>query len=224
MSELDGIERTTGPNPVASLIWLHGLGADAHDFAPIVPELVRPGWPALRFVFPNAPVRPITINGGASMRGWYDLLGLDFNARQDEAGIRDSVAALDRLIDRENTRGIPPSRVLVAGFSQGGAIAAAGMLRRPEPLAGAVLLSTYVPLAAQTAAEATPASRATPVFMAHGAHDPLLPQRLGEASAALLRGLGHAVEWHSYPMQHSVCGEEIADLGDWLQARIGLFE
>lgn len=221
MDEFDGIERSTGPDPVASIIWLHGLGADAADFAPIVPELVRHGWPSLRFVFPNAPTRPITINAGMRMRGWYDLLGLDLAAREDETGIRESIAALDRLIDREGERGMPPSRVFVAGFSQGGAIAMATLLRRCEPLAGAILLSTYLPLASTCAAEADSRSCRTPVFMAHGALDPLLPEALGRRSADALRALGFDVEWHSYPMPHSVCAEEIADLAHWLSRQLG---
>jgi phospholipase/carboxylesterase len=219
MSSLDGIERQTGEQPVGSVVWLHGLGADASDFVPIVPELLRPGWPALRFVFPNAPVRPITLNGGMRMRGWYDLLGLDRRAREDETGIRESVAALDALIEREIARGVPAERIFVAGFSQGGAVAGACMIRQPRALAGAILLSTYLPLATLSAAEATTASRATPVFAAHGSADPVIAEALGADSADVLRQLGHAVTWHSYPMPHSVCAEEISDLGDWLQAR-----
>lgn len=219
MSSFDGIERQTGDNPVASIIWLHGLGADASDFVPIVPELLRHGWPALRFVFPNAPVRPITLNGGMRMRGWYDLLGLDRRAREDEAGIRQSIAALEALIEAEIGRGIPAERIFLAGFSQGGAVAMATMIRQPRALAGAILLSTYMPLAALGASEAHAGSRTTPVFAAHGRADPVIDESFGESSAAALRALGHAVEWHSYPMPHSVCAEEIRDLADWLQAR-----
>src|SRR5690606_24470053 len=159
-------------------------GADAGDFAPIVPELVRRDWPALRFVFPNAPLRPITINGGMRMRGWYDLFGLDADSREDVDGIRAAIAALDALIEREAVRGVACSRVFVAGFSQGGSIAAATMIRQPTPLAGAILLSTWLPLA--TAVDGTAASQGTPVFMAHGALDPLLPQALGARSAERL--------------------------------------
>jgi phospholipase/carboxylesterase len=219
MADLDGIERQTGPAPVGSVIWLHGLGADAGDFVPIIPELLRPGWPALRFVFPNAPVRPITLNGGMPMRGWYDLLGLDRFAREDEAGIRASVAALAALMEREITRGIAAERIFLAGFSQGGAVAMATMIRQSRPLAGAILLSTYMPLAAHYADEATPASIATPVFAAHGRADPIIAESLGAASADFLRQRGHPLAWHSYPMPHSVCAEEIADLAEWLQAR-----
>jgi phospholipase/carboxylesterase len=217
----DGIERETGPAPAASVLWLHGLGADASDFLPILPELVRPDWPALRVLFPNAPVRPITLNGGMAMRGWFDLLGMDAGVREDEAGIRASVAALDALIEREIGRGMPAERIFVAGFSQGGAIALATLLRRRMPLAGAVLLSTWLPLAGASAAEARPESVATPIFMAHGAHDPLVPQAWGMRSADFLRARGHPLAWHSYPMPHSVCAEEIADLARWFGQRFG---
>lgn len=217
---LETIERQTGPDPRWTILWLHGLGADGHDFAPIVPELVRPDWPALRFVFPHAPARPITINGGMRMRGWYDITSLDFSRRQeDEAGIRDSIARVGLLIAREAERGVPPSRLILAGFSQGGAVTLALGLRRGEPLAGLVALSTYLPLGASTAAESTPAGRATPVFMAHGRLDPVIPEPLGIASRDALRGLGVEVDWHDYPMPHAVCAEEIAALGDWLGGR-----
>jgi phospholipase/carboxylesterase len=216
----DGIERQTGEAPVATLLWLHGLGADASDFVPILPEVVRRHWPALRFVFPNAPVRPITINNGMRMRAWFDLLGLDFNSRrEDEAGTRESVALLEGLIDREVARGIPLTRIFVAGFSQGGAIAAATLLGRREPLAGAILLSTWVPLSA-ISGDAASASSSTPIFMAHGAQDPIIPQAFGLRSAEYLRQRGHPVDWHSYAMPHSVCPQELVDLGAWLDQRI----
>jgi phospholipase/carboxylesterase len=216
----DGIERQTGEAPVATLLWLHGLGADASDFVPILPEVVRRHWPALRFVFPNAPVRPITINNGMRMRAWFDLLGLDFNSRrEDEAGTRESVALLEALIDREVARGIPLTRIFVAGFSQGGAIAAATLLGRREPLAGAILLSTWVPLSA-ISGDAASASSSTPIFMAHGAQDPIIPQAFGLRSAEYLRQRGHPVDWHSYAMPHSVCPQELVDLGAWLDQRI----
>jgi phospholipase/carboxylesterase len=217
----DGIERQTGEAPVATLLWLHGLGADASDFVPILPEVVRRQWPALRFVFPNAPVRPITVNNGMRMRAWFDLLGLDFSSRrEDEAGTRASVALLEGLIDREVARGIPPERIFVAGFSQGGAVAAATLLGRREPLAGAILLSTWVPLSATVPGAAGAGSASTPVFMAHGAQDPIVPQAFGERSAGFLRQRGHPVEWHSYAMPHSVCPQELVDLGAWLDQRI----
>ena len=218
MTLLDCVERQTGAHPEWTILWLHGLGADGHDFEPIVPELLRPGWPALRFVFPHAPVRPVTINGGVPMRAWYDIRDLSIEQRADEAGVRASMAQVEALIAREAERGVPPSRLVLAGFSQGGAIALAAGLRRQTGLAGLVALSTYLPLTSSTAAEATPAGKATPVFMAHGLHDPVVPHVLGERSREALRQLGLAVDWHSYPMPHSVCAEELRDLGDWLQA------
>jgi phospholipase/carboxylesterase len=217
---LPALELETGGQPKAAVIWLHGLGADGHDFEPIVPELVRPHWPALRFVFPHAPFRAVTINGGMAMRAWYDILGLALAAREDEAGIRDSIGRIEALIEREAARGIPPERTLIAGFSQGGAIALATLIRRRRPLLGAIALSTYLPLAGMSAAEATPESRETPVFMAHGRFDPVVPESLGAASRDHLRTLGYRVEWRSYPMAHQVSAEEIADLGDWLDDRL----
>src|SRR5690606_11460052 len=197
MTLLDCVERQTGASPEWTLLWLHGLGADGHDFEPIVPELLRPGWPALRFVFPHAPVRPVTINGGVPMRAWYDIRDLSIEQRADEAGVRESMAQVEALLAREAERGVPASRVVLAGFSQGGAVALAAGLRREAGLAGIVALSTYLPLAASTAAESTPAGRATPVFMAHGLHDPVVPYALGERSRDVLRHLGLSVDWHS---------------------------
>lgn len=218
---LDCIETLTRPDPTHAILWLHGLGADGHDFAPIVPELVRPHWPGLRFVFPHAPVRPVTINGGMRMRAWYDILGLDFTQRgEDEPGIRDAITQVEALIDREVERGIPPARILLAGFSQGGAITLAAGLRSRRPLAGLVALSTYLPLAEATAVEATPEGRALPVFMAHGRMDPVVPHAAGRRSAEWLQGMGVRVDWHEYPMQHAVCIEEIRDLADWLERRL----
>ena len=219
MTLLETVERETGPAPRWSIVWLHGLGADGHDFAPIVPELLRPDWPALRFVFPHAPVRPVTINNGVRMRAWYDIRDLSIEQRADEQGVRESITQVEALVARENERGVPNDRVLLAGFSQGGAIALAAGLRREAGIAGIAALSTYLPMAGLTAAEATPAGKATPVFMAHGAHDPVVPEGLGARSRDLMRGLGVAVDWRSYPMPHSVCAEEVRDLGDWLQAR-----
>ena len=216
---LDAVERLTAPDPTWSIVWLHGLGADGNDFAPIVPELVRPGWPALRFVFPHAPVRPVTLNGGMRMRAWYDIRDLELHTRADEAGVRESIAQVDELIAREATRGIAADRVFLAGFSQGGAIALAAALRREAALAGVVALSTYLPLGNATGAEATPAGKRTPVFMAHGTQDPMVRHAWGEASRDALRALGVPVDWHAYPMPHSVCAEEVRDLGDWLDAR-----
>lgn len=218
---LDSIETTTRPTVSASVIWLHGLGADGSDFAPIVPELVRPTWPGIRFVFPHAPVQPVTINGGMRMRAWYDIVSFDFSKpREDAAGVRASINAVDALIAREGERGIPAERVFLAGFSQGGAITLAAGLRREAPLAGLIALSCYLPLAAETAAEVTPAAKRQPLFMAHGTQDPVVPMAAGRASAERLVQLGMDLTWHDYPMPHSVCAEQIRDLGDWLQARL----
>jgi phospholipase/carboxylesterase len=217
---LPSIEIETAPNPRHAVIWLHGLGADGHDFEPIVPELVDRVWPALRFVFPNAPVRPITINGGMSMRAWYDISGMEIAQRQDETGMRTSIGLLDELIAREVARGVPGANIFLAGFSQGGAIALAGGLRHASKLAGIIALSTYLPMAEKTDAEASAANRATPVFIAHGNFDPIIPHALGEMSRDHLQRMGYLVEWHTYPMQHAVCADEIADLRRWLGARL----
>lgn len=216
---LDCIETTTGNKPAWSVIWLHGLGADGHDFAPIVPELVRRDWPAIRFVFPHAPVRPVTINGGARMRAWYDILNLSLDQRADETGVRESIKEVDALITRERDRGVPSSRVLLAGFSQGAAIALATGLRREAGLAGVIALSGYLPMAATTAAEATDAGKATPVFLGHGSQDPMVPMSLGQRSRDMLKTLGVSTTWRDYPMPHSVCADEIRDIGDWMAAR-----
>jgi phospholipase/carboxylesterase len=219
MTLLDCVEKTTGPVPAWSIVWLHGLGADGHDFEPIVPELVRPGWPALRFVFPHAPVRPVTLNNGVPMRAWYDLKNLDLDQRADETGVRQSIAQVEALIARENERGVPSERIVLAGFSQGGAIALAAGVRREAPLAALVGLSTYLPMGSTTAAEATPQGLRTPVFMAHGSHDPVVPEGFGARSRDQLRSLGVAVDWHTYTMPHSVCAEEVRDLAGWLGQR-----
>jgi phospholipase/carboxylesterase len=199
------------------VIWLHGLGADGHDFEPIVPELGLE-FPA-RFVFPHAPVRPVTINGGMAMRAWYDILGLDRGAAEDAAGIRASAAAVTEVIDTEFARGMPTDRIVLAGFSQGGAIALQTALREPRPLGGVLALSTYLPLASTLAAERSAANAGVPIFMAHGTADNLLPFALGESSRRALDAMGYRVEWHAYPMAHSVCREEIAAIGAWLEAR-----
>lgn len=218
---LDAIETETAPSPRYAVIWLHGLGADGHDFAPIVPELVRGDWPAIRFVFPHAPVRPVTINNGVPMRAWYDITALDLANRADEAGVDASVAQVEALIARETERGIPAARIVLAGFSQGGAIALAAGLRRKQPLAGLVGLSTYLPAAHKAAECMVAGAQAQPVFMAHGTQDPVVPFGAGEQSAVLLRKLGFSVEWRHYRMPHSVCPDEIRDLGDWLSQRFG---
>jgi len=205
------------PRPAdAAVVWMHGLGADAHDFESLVPELGLEASAAVRFVFPNAPVRPVTINGGHRMRAWFDVAGFDRRAPQDERGIRESHEAISALVARERERGIPASRILVAGFSQGGAMALFTGLRFAERLGGVVALSTFLPLADTAAAEAHPANAALRVFMAHGRFDPIVPQPLGESSREALRALGCAVDWHSYPMPHSVCADEVSDLRSWL--------
>ena len=217
---LPSIQIETAPNPRHAVIWLHGLGADGHDFEPIVPELVDRAWPPLRFVFPNAPMRPITINGGMSMRAWYDISGQEIAQRQDEVGIRASVVLLDELIEREVTRGVASENILLAGFSQGGAIVLSGGIRHARKLGGIIALSTYLPMAEKTDAEAAAANRNTPLFMAHGKLDPTISHALGEMSREYLLQRGYAVEWHSYPMAHQVCAEEIADLKHWIGGRL----
>jgi phospholipase/carboxylesterase len=220
MTDTQTVEIETGPEPAGSIIWLHGLGADGHDFEPIVPELQLPPTLPLRFVFPHAPVRPVTINGGMSMRAWYDIFSLDRDGPVDEAGIRASSDILDALIRREIERGIPAARIVVAGFSQGGAIALHAALRYPEKLAGLMALSTYLPLSGSLDAEvvtnAKAANRDIPIFMAHGSFDPVLPMQMGSESARLLSARDFQVEWHDYPMAHAVCAEEIAHIRDWL--------
>jgi phospholipase/carboxylesterase len=217
---LECIEIETGKQPRHSVLWLHGLGADGHDFEPIVPELLRAGWPPLRFVFPHAPVRPITLNGGMRMRGWYDIHGLELMAIEDEAGILASVAGVERLIARERQRGVDSQRILLAGFSQGGAVALAAGLTHPERLAGIVALSTYLPIAARIEAQRAPIQGGLPVFIGHGAVDPIVPQMLGLAARQRLQAWGHPVDWHSYGMPHSVCAEEIRDLSGWMERHL----
>jgi phospholipase/carboxylesterase len=211
------LELETGRRPTAAVIWLHGLGADGHDFEAIVPELDLPDARPVRFVFPHAPMQPVTINGGAVMRAWYDVYALEGARREDEAGVRASQARVEELIARETSRGIPASRLVLAGFSQGGAIALQTGLRHPERLAGVLALSTYLPLAGTLAAEASAANRGVPIFMAHGLHDPLIPVERAAISRERLAGAGYAVEWHEYPMAHAVCMQEITHVSAWLQ-------
>jgi phospholipase/carboxylesterase len=214
---LASVEVETGPKPSAAVIWLHGLGADGHDFEPAVPELVRPGDRALRFVFPHAPVRPVTLNGGLPMRAWYDIIELNRRAREDEAGVRSSDAAVRALIRRENDRGVPSERIVLAGFSQGGALALYCGTRMQDRLAGLIGLSCYMPIASTFAIERQSANQATPIFMAHGSLDPVVDAQLGETTRALLATSGYSVEWHGYPMGHSVCAEELAAIAAFLQ-------
>jgi phospholipase/carboxylesterase len=200
----------------ATVLLMHGLGADGHDFESLVPELRLPASPKVRWVFPHAPVRPVTINGGLRMRAWYDIVAIDRRAPEDEDGIRESAEAVFGLVRRERERGIAADRIVLAGFSQGGAMALFAGLRWPERLAGVVALSAYLPLAARIEKEAHPANAAASVFMAHGTFDPVVPLPLGEGSRDLLRSRGLDVEWHTYPMPHSVCADEARDLRGWL--------
>ncbi|HUS25338.1 MAG TPA: alpha/beta hydrolase-fold protein [Candidatus Binatia bacterium] len=204
----------------AAVIWLHGLGADGGDFVPLVPELRMPAGLPVRFVFPHAPVRPVTINGGAAMRAWYDILSLGGMARQDEAGIRDSERIVLGFLQQQLASGIAADKIVLAGFSQGGAIALQVGLRHPQKLAGVLALSTYLPLADSAAKDLKPERRDTPVLMCHGTHDPVLPMQLGSASRDLLVRMGFQVTWKQYPMQHEVCLPEIGDIADWLRQRL----
>ena len=215
---LETVEPEPSSRAAASVVWLHGLGADGHDFESLVPELRLPAGMPVRFVFPHAPLRPVTINGGWRMRAWYDIVGLDRNAPEDAVGIRASAEAVRALVAREAERGVPPARVVLAGFSQGGAIALFEGLRHPERLGGILALSTYLPLAGRLAAEAHPANAAVSIFMAHGTSDPTVPYALGEESKDALVRRGAAVSWHAYPMGHALCAEEIADLRVFLLA------
>jgi phospholipase/carboxylesterase len=216
MDTLQTLEVETAPDPVATIVVLHGLGADGNDFVPIAQELDLAAVGPVRFVFPHAPVRPVTINGGYRMRAWYDILGAELVRREDEAGVRASREAIEALLARERDRGIPSARTVLAGFSQGCAMALMTGLRHRETLAGIAGLSGYLPLAATTAAERSAANLRTPVFLAHGTQDEIVVPARGEDSAAALRALGHDVQWHTYPMGHSVCMEEIRDLERWL--------
>ena len=222
-TDLECVEIATGPTPAASVIWMHGLGADGYDFVPVVKELEINTLPGLaggvRFVFPHAPMRAVTINGGMRMRAWYDIAHLDMANRADETGIDESIAQVDALIAREAGRGIPPERIILAGFSQGGAVTLAAGLRRKTPLAGLVALSTYLPAPGKAADALQPGAERQPLFMAHGLYDPVIPYAGGEQSAAMMQRMGFAPAWHRYPMAHQVCSEELSDLGDWLEAR-----
>lgn len=201
----------------ATVIWLHGLGADGHDFVPIVSELNLPANHGIRFIFPHAPVRPVTINNGMPMRAWYDIFSLGRMDKQDEAGIRASESLVHGLIRQELSLGIPVNRIVIAGFSQGGAIALHTALRYPQRLAGLLPLSTYLPLSDKLAGEVSAANRDLPILMCHGEYDQVLPLALGESSLEILQSLGYTVDWREYPMQHQVCAEEIEAIGEWLQ-------
>jgi phospholipase/carboxylesterase len=212
---IETIEIETAPHPAAAVIWLHGLGADGHDFEPIVPELGLPAALAVRFVFPNAPLRPVTINMGMRMRAWYDVVQLGGGA-EDEAGIRSSQGLLEELVSRETGRGIPHAKIVLAGFSQGGAIALQTALRQQKRLAGVLALSTYLPLPGTLEKERAAANSGLAIFMAHGQYDDMIPILRAAQSRDALQALGYAPEWREYPMPHSVCPEEIADIAAFL--------
>jgi phospholipase/carboxylesterase len=214
---LESLEIETAPNPDAAVVWMHGLGADGHDFEPIVPELHLPATTRIRFVFPHAPLRPVTINQGHVMRAWYDVRALAGVRREDEAGVRQSARQIEALLAREQQRGIAPGRLVVAGFSQGGAMALHVGLRYPDRLAGILALSCYLPLANTLDTELAPANRDVPIFWAHGLHDPMIPQAMAEQGRAQLAELGYQIDWHQYPIPHSVSAEEIADVARWLE-------
>jgi phospholipase/carboxylesterase len=213
---LECVELQTREQPDASVIWLHGLGADGYDFIPIVKELQALGAPAARYVFPHAPMRPVTINGGYVMRAWYDILGTQIDRQEDREGILQSQAQVLALVEREKARGVPPSRIVLAGFSQGGAIALQTGLRVVQPLAALLVLSSYLPLAPSVAAESTPVGRSIPVFMAHGRQDTMIPLTRAQASRDELVSLGVHVQWHEYAMAHSVDPDELADIARFL--------
>ncbi|MEF7613915.1 carboxylesterase [Aquincola sp. MAHUQ-54] len=221
MSQLDTIEHQTGDDPGTTLIVLHGLGADGNDFVPFVRELDLRALGAVRFVFPNAPTMPVTINGGYVMRAWYDILGADLARREDEAGLRASQQQVAALIDSERERGVPANRIVLSGFSQGCAMSLMTGLRYPERLGGIAGLSGYLPLADRLEAERHDANRLVPIFQAHGSSDGVIPISRALATRDALKVQGYDVEWHEYPMQHSVCAQEVADLNAWLLRVLG---
>lgn len=216
MQALESVVVETGPQPTFTIIWLHGLGADGHDFEPLVPELLEHDMPALRFIFPHAPVRAVTLNNGYRMRAWYDIVGIDRRSAEDFAGMQATAQAVRHLVSRETERGIPTERMVIAGFSQGGAMALHIATRSPDRFAGVIALSCYLPLAHELTAARRPANDTTPIFMAHGIQDPVVPIALGSESRQLLQSAGYPVEWHEYPMPHSVCEAEVADLRAFL--------
>ena len=218
---LEHIQIETNDNPEIAIIWMHGLGADGNDFVPMVRELDLAGLPGIRFIFPHAKTMPVTINNGYVMRAWYDITGLEADRREDEGGLRASQQEIEALIEREKQRGIPASRIILAGFSQGCAMAIQTGLRHPETLAGLLCLSGYVPLSARLGTERTEASKATPIFMAHGRYDNVVPFNRAEASRDLLVSLGYRLEWHEYAMQHTLCLEEVQHISAWLKKVLG---
>jgi phospholipase/carboxylesterase len=212
---LQAIEIETKPRPTHSVIWLHGLGADGNDFVPIVQELALPPV-GIRFVFPHAPMRPVTINGGFVMRAWYDITGQDMTRKEDELGLRQSQKMIEQLLAKEIARGVPQNRIVLAGFSQGGVIALQTGLRQPQRLAGVMSLSAYLALGAKLDQERNAANNATPIFLGHGTQDGIVPLALGTATRDRLVKLGYDLDWHQYPMAHSVCAEELQDISAWL--------
>lgn len=218
---LEVVETGAKDNAQASVIWMHGLGADGHDFEPIVPELRLPSSLGVRFIFPHAPVRPVTLNGGMAMRAWYDIITLARNIQQDAEGIRTSAQQIQALMERENARGVPDERIVLAGFSQGGAIALHLGLRHPRKLAGIMALSTYLPLMETLAEERSEANAKTPILMCHGTMDSVIELRMGELSRETLESLNYPLEWHAYPMGHQVCMEEIQEISRWLGEVLG---
>ncbi|WP_075793367.1 alpha/beta hydrolase [Massilia putida] len=218
MSELlEHIQIETNDNPEIAIIWMHGLGADGNDFVPMVRELDLAGLPGIRFIFPHAKTMPVTVNNGYVMRAWYDITGAELTRREDEGGLRASQKDIEAFIEREKARGIPASRIILAGFSQGCAMTIQTGLRHPERLAGLLCLSGYVPLSAKLATERTEASQSTPIFMAHGRYDNVVPFNRAEASRDLLVSLGYQLEWHEYAMQHTLCLEEVEHMSAWLK-------
>ena len=218
---LDTVQIDTAPNPEAAVIWLHGLGADGNDFVPIVRELDLSGCPPIRFIFPHAPTMPVTVNNGTVMPAWYDILSSDLVLREDEAGLRKSQAAIEQLIAQQESLGIPSHQIVIAGFSQGCAMTLQTALRYPKKLGGLLCLSGYLPLHAHLHDERHPANHDTPIFMAHGSADPVIPIHRAEQSCDLLLALGYHLDWHAYPMQHSVCPAEIDDIGQWFRDVLG---
>ena len=218
---LEHIQIETNDHPDIAIIWMHGLGADGNDFVPMVRELDLTGLPGIRFIFPHANTMPVTINNGYVMRSWYDITGLELGRREDENGLRASQKDIEAFIEREKARGIPASRIILAGFSQGCAMTIQTGLRHPEPLAGLLCLSGYVPLSANVATERSDAGKSTPIFMAHGRYDNVVPFNRAEASRDLLVSLGYQVEWHEYAMQHTLCLEEVQHISAWLKKVLG---
>lgn len=215
--QLPAIELETGAYPTHTILWMHGLGADGNDFVPIIQELELPPETTIRFIFPHAPKQSVTINGGLVMRAWYDIKNINLDHHEDEAGIRSSQQAITAMIKRENQRGIPSANIVLAGFSQGGVMALQVGLRHPDKLAGIMALSSYLPLAHTLVKEAHTANTPTSIFMAHGSYDPIIPIHLAKASRQQLLEAGYQVKWHEYPMEHSVCAEELVDISKWLQ-------